>query len=171
MGTIELTVEDAYPDDLGRGIARVSPGALSDLGANVGDVVAFRGIPAKVWRLNRDDWDSGMIRLDSFTRQDAGVGIGDPVTLRRVDPIPADKLLVTVSVEADPIDEAVAAVIKRYVLGRPVVEGMSLAVRLIQDHPYTRGAEELLEGSIEMAEPTPSILRVTDETTVRVVSR
>jgi len=46
---------------------------------------------AKVWRADRQDWNTDTVRIDSFTRQNADVGIGERVTIRKAEARKADK--------------------------------------------------------------------------------
>ena len=49
---------------------------------------------AKVWRLMVSDWHQGKVRIDTFTRKNAGVSIGDGVKISIVgDEIEAKKVI------------------------------------------------------------------------------
>jgi transitional endoplasmic reticulum ATPase len=99
MEEIKLKVEKAYPIDLGRNIIRLDPTALLKLQLSPGDVVEIKGskkTTAKVWRADRQDWEQGLARLDNFTRQNAGVSIGDKVIIRKVEASEAKKLILAV---------------------------------------------------------------------------
>ena len=78
---IELEVEGANKRDAGRGIARLPESARSRLGVLSGDPVIVAGdrkTVVKVWPAD----DSGQfIRVDADTRANAGVNIGDTVTV------------------------------------------------------------------------------------------
>jgi len=72
MDEIELTVAKAYPNDAGRGIARLDPQTLMLSQLTPGDVIEIKGkktTAAKVWRADRVDWDQNLIRIDGFIRQ------------------------------------------------------------------------------------------------------
>ena len=96
MEEIQLKVEKAYPIDLGRGIIRLDPTTLLKLQLSPGDIVEIRGkkkTTAKVWRADRQDWDQGLVRIDNFIRQNAGVSIGEKVTIKKVEAPEAKKLV------------------------------------------------------------------------------
>ena len=96
MEEIQLKVEKAYPIDLGRGIIRLDPTALLKLQLSPGDIVEIRGkkmTTAKVWRADRQDWEQGIVRIDNFIRQNAGVGIGERVSIKKVEAPEANKVI------------------------------------------------------------------------------
>lgn len=94
MEEIQLKVEKSYPIDLGRGIIRLDPTTLLKLQLSPGDVVEIQGkkkTTAKVWRADRQDWDQGLVRIGNFIRQNAGVSIGEKVTIKKVEAAEAKK--------------------------------------------------------------------------------
>jgi transitional endoplasmic reticulum ATPase len=96
MDEIQIKVEKAHPSDFGRGIIRLDPSTLLSLQLSPGDIVEITGkkrTAAKVWRADRQDWGQGIIRIDGFIRQNAGVGIGERVTIRKTEVIPAERVL------------------------------------------------------------------------------
>jgi transitional endoplasmic reticulum ATPase len=82
-----LKVDSAYPEDQGRGKARLDPDTMLQLRLSPGDLVYIEGkrrTVAKVWRMMVNDWNQGKIRIDSFTRDNADVKIGDRVEISKV---------------------------------------------------------------------------------------
>ena len=93
---IHLKVAKAYPNDSARGIARLDPNALLTLRLSPGDIIEIEGkrmTAAKVWRADRQDWSQDYIRIDGFIRQNAGVGIGDRVKIRKARFADAQKII------------------------------------------------------------------------------
>ena len=137
---IHLKVAKAYPNDSARGIARLDPNALLTLRLSPGDIIEIEGkrmTAAKVWRADRQDWSQDYIRIDGFIRQNAGVGIGDRVKIRKAKFSDAQKIVL-----APPSgshmhygDEA-ADMIRRQTLKRPVVEGDILPIMSSGTHPF-----------------------------------
>jgi transitional endoplasmic reticulum ATPase len=83
-----LKVDSAYPEDQGGGKARLDPDTMLQLRLSPGDLVYIEGkrrTVAKVWRMMVSDWHQGKIRIDNFTRSNAGVSIGDRVQVIPVD--------------------------------------------------------------------------------------
>jgi len=87
MPEVQLRVDSAYPGDQGGGKARLDPETMLTLKISPGDLVAIEGkrrTVAKVWRSLVEDWNQRKIRIDNFTRQNAGVSIGDNVKVARI---------------------------------------------------------------------------------------
>ena len=84
MPEIFLKVDSAYPGDQGGGKARLDPETMLYLKISPGDIVAVEGkrrTVAKVWRSLVEDWNQNKVRIDNFTRTNAGVSIGDTVRI------------------------------------------------------------------------------------------
>jgi len=78
---IELSVEGANKRDAGRGIARLPESARSRLGVLSGDPVIVEGDRRTVVKVWPADEDGQFVRVDADTRANAGVNIGDVVTV------------------------------------------------------------------------------------------
>ncbi len=90
---IELKVAEARSNDVGRGIARIDPRVIEELGLTSGDVIQIIGkkkTVAIVWPGYPEDAGLRIIRIDGFTRKNAGVGIDDKVKIRKVTAQPAN---------------------------------------------------------------------------------
>ena len=82
MPEVQLKVDSAYPGDQGGGKARLDPETMLLLKISPGDLVVIEGkrrTVAKVWRSLVEDWNQRKMRIDNFTRLNAGVSIGDTV--------------------------------------------------------------------------------------------
>ena len=92
-----LKVDSAYPEDQGGGKARLDPDTMLQLRLSPGDLIYIEGkrrTVAKVWRMMVNDWNQGKIRIDSFTRANAEVSIGDRVQISKVtEEIEAEKVV------------------------------------------------------------------------------
>ena len=123
----DFEVAKAYPNDAGRGIIRVDPDTLLSLGLSPGDIVAIEGgdrTAAKVWRADREDWDTGAVRIDSFTRRNADVSIGGRVTITSVEPAKAERVVLAPTDSSNPdVSADAAGTIKRRLLNHPLLEG------------------------------------------------
>ena len=86
--TLTLRVADAYQRDVGRGIARVDPKVVDELGLTSGDVIQIVGkkkTTALSWPGYETDFGKGTIRIDGYLRNNAGVSIDDKVTIRKIE--------------------------------------------------------------------------------------
>jgi len=82
---LQLRVGDARQRDVGRGIARIDQRAMQKLGISAGDVIEIVGkrtTSAIAWPAYSEDQNREMIRIDGFTRKNAGVAINEYVLVR-----------------------------------------------------------------------------------------
>ena len=125
---ITLKVNQAYPSDSGRGIARLDPDAMLKLRISPGDIIEIEGrrrTVAKVWRAPKRDWGKSIIRIDRFIRENAGVGIGDIVKVRRADYQPAKVVILAPLRKMDfrVYGMDIGEYLKHQLLKRSIVEG------------------------------------------------
>ncbi len=125
---VTLKVNQAYPSDSGRGIARLDPDTMMKLQIAPGDVIEIQGkrkTVAKVWRAPKRDWGKNIIRIDRFTRENAGVGIGDLVKVRKVNYQSAKVVVLAPlkKVELRIYGVDIGEYLKHQFLKRPIVEG------------------------------------------------
>jgi transitional endoplasmic reticulum ATPase len=93
--TVTLRVADAHQRDVGRGIARIDPKIVQELGLTSGDIVQITGkrkTNALSWPAYEQDFGKGIIRIDGYLRNNAGVSIDDKVLVRKIDAKIAEKI-------------------------------------------------------------------------------
>jgi len=86
---IELRVAEALKRDAGRNIVRLDPEDLRRLGVGVGGFVRLRGkrtTLCKAMPAFPDDRGQGRAQIDGVTRENAGLGLDEAVTLAPADP-------------------------------------------------------------------------------------
>ncbi|MFB6084584.1 MAG: AAA family ATPase [Halorientalis sp.] len=119
---VELTVAGADKRDAGRGVARLPESARRRLGVLSGDPVVVRGdreTVAKVWPTDEDD---DVVRIDADTRANAGVNVGDTVTVATTSV--EDAAIVSVRpTESPPEDADADDLVAESLLDRPIREG------------------------------------------------
>jgi transitional endoplasmic reticulum ATPase len=134
MEEILLRVEKAFPDDRNKGLARLSPESMLKIGVSPGDIIELEGkriTPAKVWRADKSDWNKEIIRIDPYTRENAGVHIGDWVKVRKAEVKEAREVVLALTENAElPEVEEIEELIRRSLLKRPVVKGDAVPVTL-----------------------------------------
>ena len=94
--TLSLRVAKAIPSDVGHG--RASVPFDNDLGLKPGDVIEISGernTAAIVWRCRPEDANLGVIRIDGIIRKNAGVSLGDRVTIKKVETKECDRLVLS----------------------------------------------------------------------------
>jgi transitional endoplasmic reticulum ATPase len=92
---IELKVAEALARDVGRGIARIDPQIISKMDWTAGDALEIEGKRktfALLWPGVSNDSGRGIIRIDGYTRNNAGVGIDDKVVIRKSDAKQAEQI-------------------------------------------------------------------------------
>ncbi|ADC66306.1 AAA family ATPase, CDC48 subfamily [Ferroglobus placidus DSM 10642] len=123
-----LKVNQAYPSDSGRGIARLDPESMFRLNISPGDIIEIEGrrkTVAKVWRAPKRDWGRGIIRIDRFIRENAGVNIGDTVKVRKAEYSIARQVILAPLKKLDfkVYGADIGEYLKHQLLKRPVMEG------------------------------------------------
>lgn len=99
-GVLELRIAEAVKRDIGRGIARIDPQDMARIGVKPGDVLQISGARksiAKVMATFPEDREKGVVQIDGLTRHNAGVGLGEKLTLQPTDSKPAAKLELAIS--------------------------------------------------------------------------
>ncbi|MDH5690258.1 MAG: CDC48 family AAA ATPase [Candidatus Bathyarchaeota archaeon] len=97
MSQVSLRVAEAQSRDVGRGIARIDPKISSEIGFSAGDVVEIHGKKKTVaiyWPGYQEDYGKGIIRIDGYTRNNAGSGIDEKVDVKKVDAKEAKKITI-----------------------------------------------------------------------------
>jgi transitional endoplasmic reticulum ATPase len=95
MDKINLRVAESPSNLVGRGIAVVDPKVIQEQGWQAGEVIEIIGnrkAYVKIWPGQSSEYGRGLIRIDSLTRNNAGVGIDDRVTIQKTDARRAEQL-------------------------------------------------------------------------------
>jgi transitional endoplasmic reticulum ATPase len=82
-----LRVTEARARDANRGLVRIDSSVMSELNLTSGDVVEITGAKktvALVWPGYDEDSGKGLIRMDGYARNNAGVSIDDQVTVKKI---------------------------------------------------------------------------------------
>src|SRR5208282_5914208 len=84
---LRLTVVEARRDDIGRGIVRLDPETLKEIGASPGDVLEIEGrarTVAKAMPTFKEQRGQQVIQLDGVGRTNAGVALGQKALIKKV---------------------------------------------------------------------------------------
>ncbi|GAB6134995.1 hypothetical protein JCM16307_05430 [Thermococcus prieurii] len=130
---IKRKVSIAYQRDVGRGIVRIDRKAMRELNVQPGDIVEIIGTKntaAVVWPAYPEDEGLNIIRMDGTIRKNAGVGLGDEVTVRKADVKEAKKVIVA---PTEPIRFGRDFVewLHSRLVGRPVVRGDYIKIGIL----------------------------------------
>ena len=86
--TVTLRVSETLAKDVGRGLARIDPKGMADIGVEVGDIVQILGkrpTVAKTMPAYMEDRGKDTIQIDGISRENAQIGLGEKVQVQKVD--------------------------------------------------------------------------------------
>ncbi|RLI94455.1 MAG: AAA family ATPase [Candidatus Altiarchaeales archaeon] len=130
---LTLSVAEAIRMDVGRGIARISNRNMEKLGLRSGDVIEISGkdkAVAIVWRGRPEDEDIDIIRIDGTIRGNAGVSLGDKVTIRKIECVPAESIVLAPTQEIRFTSDPTPYFHER-LLDKPFIKGMKFDITIV----------------------------------------
>ncbi|HVO36599.1 MAG TPA: CDC48 family AAA ATPase [Candidatus Acidoferrum sp.] len=134
MSEVQLRVGDARQRDVGRGIARIDQKTMQKLGISAGDVIEIVGkrtTSAIAWPAYSEDQNRELLRIDGFSRKNAGVAINEYVLVR-----PA-KVKSAMGITLAPVDmrlnvdDDFTNFVKNRLMERTLVEGDTTLVMML----------------------------------------
>ena len=134
MVEVQLRVGDARQRDVGRGIARLDQRTMQKLDISAGDVIEMVGkrtTSAIAWPAYSEDQNREMIRIDGFTRKNAGVAINEYVVAR---PAKVKNALIITFAPVDMrlnVDEDFTNFVKNRLMERTLMEGDTTLVMML----------------------------------------
>jgi transitional endoplasmic reticulum ATPase len=130
--TYEVTVKEAYREDAGRGIARVSIDVMRGLNLVSGDVIEIQAKKkafAVIWPAGPEDTRKAIIRIDGNIRGNAGTGIDEKVRIQKAEVGYAKKVVIN---PTEPIRLVGGEqYLGRILNGRSVQEGQTIRVAVL----------------------------------------
>ena len=123
-GATRLRVAEAMSKDAGRAYARISPEDIERLGISLGDIVEVAGkrkTVCKVMPAHREFRGKSSVQMDGVSRANAGAGLDEFVTVRKVSCRTADQVVLA-PVNVTPSDRDLDY-IGGLLDGLPVLEG------------------------------------------------
>lgn len=141
MSEVQLRVGDARQRDVGRGIARIDQTTMQKLSISAGDVIEMCGkrtTSAIAWPAYSEDQNRDILRIDGFSRKNAGVAINEYVIVRPAKVKNALSLtLAPVDMRLN-VDEDFTNFVKNRLMERTLVEGdTTLVMMLGHSIPFT----------------------------------
>ena len=163
MSEVQLRVGDARQRDVGRGIARIDQKTMQKLGISAGDVIEIAGkrtTSAIAWPAYSEDQGRTILRIDGFTRKNAGVAINEYVIARRGTVKNAISIVLSPVGMRLNVDEDFTNFVKTRLMERTFVEGdITLVMMLGQAIPFT----------VTKTRPH-GIIRMTYETNIQILT-
>ncbi len=136
---VVLRVAEALPPHVGRGYATLDTKTRETLGVSSGDIVEIEGkgkTAAIVWPAPLEDEGKGIVRLDAYTRHNAGAGLGDKVIVRKAKWSPAEQIVIAPASENTIRLRGYEAYVKKHLLGKALVKGDRVLIPLFQKSIY-----------------------------------
>jgi transitional endoplasmic reticulum ATPase len=98
MSEIVLKIEESSQQHVGRGRAIVDPKIIEDQKWNTGQILELtynKKTHVKLWPGAPEEYGSGVIKVDGMTRQNIGAGIGDKISLKTVEAVNAEQIVLS----------------------------------------------------------------------------
>src|SRR2546426_1611738 len=129
IDSMQLVVLEGF--QVGRGVARIDPSDMAQMGCQPGDIVMITGgrttaakvVPSAIIERGRQT-----IQMDSKVRQNSASGLGERVIVRKARVSTAEKITLLPLSAGTPIQESDLQYITRYMIGLPVTIGDLLQV-------------------------------------------
>jgi transitional endoplasmic reticulum ATPase len=107
MSEIILKIDEIPQQHVGRGRAIVDPKIIEDQKWNSGQILELtynKKTHVKLWPGSTEEYGSGIIKVDGITRLNIGAGIGDKISIKSVEAVNAEQIILSPT-EKLPIDE------------------------------------------------------------------
>ena len=107
MSEIVLKIEESPQQHVGRGRAIVDPKIIEDQKWNSGQILELtynKKTHVKLWPGSTEEYGTGIIKVDGITRLNIGAGIGDKISIKSVEAVNAEQIILSPT-EKLPIDE------------------------------------------------------------------
>ena len=98
MSEIILKIDESPQQHVGRGRAIVDPKIIEDQKWNTGQILELtynKKTHVKLWPGAPEEYGSGIIKIDGMTRQNIGAGIGDKISLKTVEAVNAEQIVLS----------------------------------------------------------------------------
>jgi transitional endoplasmic reticulum ATPase len=131
-----LKIVEALQDDVYKGVARIDPQLMKDLGLMRGDVISIKGgreTFAIVDRAYPADVGENIIRVDMLIRKNARTSVGEQVIVKRAIVKAASRVTISPVHQGTPFAiQADSDGIKNSLLGRPIIKGDLISLGGVQ---------------------------------------
>lgn len=156
---VKLKVTEALAKDVGRAFARMDPGDMERLQASVGDTVEVEGkrkAVCKAMPAYREIRGQSRVQLDGLTRENAGVGLDEPVRIRKIPCRPAERIVLTPTnvVPADRDLRYIGSLLD----GLPVVAGAKIQAALFGSRSAYFKVDSVTPGGPALIHPATTLV-------------
>ncbi|MDH3676744.1 MAG: CDC48 family AAA ATPase [Nitrosopumilus sp.] len=98
MSEIILKIDEVPQQHVGRGRAIIDPKIIEDTNWNTGQILELtynKKTHVKLWPGSPEEYGTGLIKIDGITRQNIGAGIGDKITVKSVEAVSAEQIVLS----------------------------------------------------------------------------
>ncbi|MGQ0772100.1 MAG: CDC48 family AAA ATPase [Nitrososphaerota archaeon] len=98
MSEIILKIDETAQRHVGKGIAVIDPKIVKENKWQTGQIIellANKKTHVKIWPGSAEDYGAGIIRIDGLTRHNIGAGIGEKVSLKVVNAVEAEQIVLS----------------------------------------------------------------------------
>ncbi|MGD8707275.1 MAG: CDC48 family AAA ATPase [Nitrosopumilaceae archaeon] len=98
MSEIILKIDEVPQQHVGRGRAIVDPKIIEDQNWNTGQILELtynKKTHVKLWPGSPEEYGTGIIKIDGITRQNIGAGIGDKISIKSVEAVNAEQIVLS----------------------------------------------------------------------------
>ena len=98
MSEVVLKIDEIPQQHVGRGRAIIDPKIIEDTNWNTGQILELtynKKTHVKVWPGSPGEYGTGLIKIDGITRQNIGAGIGDKISVKSVEAVNAEQIILS----------------------------------------------------------------------------
>ncbi|MEW6604332.1 MAG: CDC48 family AAA ATPase [Thermoproteota archaeon] len=132
---IQLRVAEARHRDVGKRRARIDSSHMEQLGIQSGEVIEIAGkrsTAVTAWPADEEEKETDIIRIDGQTRKNAGVGLNDLLSVKKIDCKQAKSVtLMPLGDSSITVDKEFCDFVKNRLKGYPVTEGDEISVVIL----------------------------------------
>jgi len=130
---IKLEVKNAFPEDVGRGRARIDRRVCEQYGLTTGDAIELKGAKTTVASVGKSDsLDDGkkIIRIDNLTRNLIGVELGELIKIKKTKVKKAKEVVITLGhgYEGGRVGKGSLPIIKKELINSFLEKGKTIVV-------------------------------------------
>ncbi|MDP2666985.1 MAG: CDC48 family AAA ATPase [Candidatus Diapherotrites archaeon] len=159
---IVLKVQEPSPTHVGRNIVTLDRKSKQLLAITSGDIVEIEGskkTAAIVWPARTEDEGKDIIRMDNLIRYNAGVNLGEKVSVRPAQFKEAQKVVLAPTQDVHIIASGYERILKKTFIGRPLSRGDNVWITVFGSGFIYRVVETNPRGIVKITDYTQFILK------------
>lgn len=159
---VTLRVDEPDPSHVGRNIITLDRKTKEDLTVTSGDIVEIMGTQrtaAVIWPARLEDEGRGIIRMDNLIRRNAGVGLGDKVTVKKAEYSEAKRVVLAPIQEVRIIASGYDRILKKNFIGRPLNKGDQVLISVFGSGFIYQVIETVPRGVVKVTDFTQFVLK------------